>query len=169
MTSPIDVTSAPVRRPGETGKTGIFWRPGLSQSGGGGGSGGGATDIVIDVSGPFFAGQAPGFVTQMLDDIKYYIVSQVLADWQLNMDRSFKHPTPYYETQVMVQRVSTDWVVHDRGIIYGPWLEGVSLRNQTTRFKGYASMRRAVQSVVRHKARPIVNRIVREYVGRMNG
>ncbi len=168
MTQPLDVTNSPVRRPGETGKTGVNWRPQLDQAGGPQFAGGGG-NVTIQVSGPWFDGQVPGLVTQMLDEIKYQISSQVLADWMLHMDQSFKSPTPYYETQAMVQRVSEDWVVHDRGLTYGPWLEGLSTRNDTTRFKGYASLRRAVQSVTRHKAGQIVARIVRNHVGRMNG
>ena len=35
--------------------------------------------------------------------------------------------------------------IGDGGVIYGPWLEGTSSRNQTTRFKGYASFRRTAQ------------------------
>lgn len=33
-------------------------------------------------------------------------------------------------------------VIDDSGVVYGPWLEGISPRNSTTRFKGYASFRR---------------------------
>jgi len=35
--------------------------------------------------------------------------------------------------------------IDDGGVVYGPWLEGVGSRNQTTRFKGYASFRRTSQ------------------------
>ena len=33
-------------------------------------------------------------------------------------------------------------IISDGGVIYGSWLEGTSSRNQTTRFKGYASFRK---------------------------
>lgn len=33
-------------------------------------------------------------------------------------------------------------VISDGGVVYGPWLEGVGSRNQSTRFKGYFSFRR---------------------------
>jgi len=33
-------------------------------------------------------------------------------------------------------------IVVDSNVVYGPWLEGVSSRNQATRFKGYAIFRR---------------------------
>ena len=35
--------------------------------------------------------------------------------------------------------------IDDNGVIYGPWLEGTSSRNETTRFKGYSTFRRAAQ------------------------
>ena len=35
--------------------------------------------------------------------------------------------------------------IDDGGVIYGPWLEGISTRNQTTRFKGYAAFRTVAQ------------------------
>lgn len=35
--------------------------------------------------------------------------------------------------------------IDDSKVIYGPWLEGTSSRNQTTRFKGYSSFRRTAQ------------------------
>lgn len=36
-------------------------------------------------------------------------------------------------------------LITDGGVIYGPWLEGTSSRNETTRFKGYASFRKTVE------------------------
>lgn len=167
MTFP-DVTNAPPRSPGDIGKTGVLWRPQLNQAGGTA-SGGGGSNVTIEVSGPLLRGLAPAFIAGMLDEIKYLVASQVLADWQQNMDRAFRHPTPYYETQVLVQQVREDQVVHDRGIAYGPWLEGVSTRNQVSRFKGYGSLRRAVESVVRHKAAPIIDRVVNQTLRRMMG
>lgn len=41
--------------------------------------------------------------------------------------------------------------IHDSNVVYGPWLEGVSARNQSTRFKGYAAFRRSRQQVERLK------------------
>ena len=34
------------------------------------------------------------------------------------------------------------YTIDDSGVVYGPWLEGTSARNETTRFKGYATFRR---------------------------
>lgn len=45
-------------------------------------------------------------------------------------------------------------LIGDGGVIYGPWLEGTSSRNETTRFKGYASFRRVAQWL-QEKGRPV--------------
>ncbi len=125
-----------------------------------------AGSITVEARGPLFDGRAEHEVKQFLDRAVYDVGSQGLANWQLNLDRSIKHPTPYYETQVTVQRAATDVVVHDRGIVYGPWLEGVGSRNRTTRFKGYFSLRKAVQELRRqipglleHTLRPFLERM----------
>jgi hypothetical protein len=51
-------------------------------------------------------------------------------------------------------------------VIYGPWLEGTGSRNATTRFKGYASFRRAAQ-VTRSRVRHIAGGVVSQYIKRM--
>lgn len=125
------------------------------------------TEVKVETSGPLFNPVLTAALTDaMLADCRQEVANQALADAHLIMDRSFRNPTPYYETQVVVQRRGDVDVVHDRGIIYGPWLEGVGSRNATTRFKGYAMFRRATQEAGRkvpHLCQPIVDR----YVGRL--
>jgi hypothetical protein len=53
----------------------------------------------------------------------------------------------YYDSMVQTERQVNDTVVTDGGVIYGPWLEGVGSRNQTTRFKGYATFRTVTQQL----------------------
>lgn len=124
--------------------------------------------ITIDVSssGPLFDGRAEAAVVAFLDEAKQEVGSQGLADVHQLLDASIRHPTPYYETQILVERQANDVVVHDRGIIYGPWLEGVGSRNRTTRFKGYFSFRRARQSL-EGKVPGIAERVLQRYLGRM--
>lgn len=77
------------------------------------------------------------------------------AEWALDhvrgtFHRSFRQPTGYYESNVRTHNTSTGWEVWDggqRGPVYGPWLEGVGSRNQTTRFKGYHAFRLAAQAL----------------------
>ena len=77
------------------------------------------------------------------------------AEWALNhikgtFHTSFKHPTGYYESYVETNKAASGWEVWDHGEagpVYGPWLEGVGSRNNTTRFKGYRAFRRAAQAL----------------------
>lgn len=52
-------------------------------------------------------------------------------------------------------------------VIYGPWLEGTSSRNQTTRFKGYAMFRRTKQQLDKEKDR-IMGRAIARAARRLN-
>jgi hypothetical protein len=122
--------------------------------------------IEVKVHGPIFDGRAAHDVEEFLHEATYQVGSQGLANWQHFLDTSIRHPTPYYETQVHVERVASSVVVNDRGIIYGPWLEGVGSRNKSTRFKGYFSLRRAVQqlktqipALLEHTLRPYLERM----------
>ena len=49
--------------------------------------------------------------------------------------------TGHYRRSIHGQMSGGQGVIHDSGVVYGPWLEGVSRRNSTTRFKGYSMFR----------------------------
>lgn len=99
----------------------------------------------VNVSGPLFNGSAPSVFARIRDEAQEQVAAQASAQVHLHMNHFFRHPTPYYETQITTQRRGASLVVHDRGIVYGPWLAGVGSRNKTSRFKGYAHWRLAVQ------------------------
>lgn len=121
----------------------------------------------VTVSGPFFSGPLQTAVlSDIIDDSQTAVTAAVMEAVHFNLDGSIKHPTPYYETQITVQHQAFYDVVHDRGIVYGPWLEGTSRRNATTRFKGYHSFRRAAQTV-QGLAPGIVARIVARQIRRL--
>lgn len=123
----------------------------------------------ITVSGPFFDHPFRAHeTTELCRDARDQVGAQGLADWHENLDRSIRHPTPYYETQPTVQERGGEAVVHDRGVIYGPWLEGVGSRNKTTRFKGYFSLRRAADST-RAKVDRVVRPAVERFVTKLGG
>ncbi len=64
-------------------------------------------------------------------------------------------------------RFQSGWDVHDSGIIYGPWLEGVSDRNKTTSFKGYSMFRKVAQQIER-KAPQLLTTKTRRMVRDLN-
>lgn len=124
--------------------------------------------MEIKTSGPLFDGSFPRLVQDFIDDAEWEVGAQASANVHQNADGSFKNPTPYYETQIAVERRDPDVVVHDRGIVYGPWLEGVSTRNQLTRFKGYRIWARAANQT-RRQANAIVQQVLQRHLVRMRG
>jgi hypothetical protein len=66
-----------------------------------------------------------------------------------------QNPTGYYESRITSEVSALGARVTDGGVIYGPWLEGVGSRNQTTRFKGYATFRKTRQEL-EYKAHLVV-------------
>jgi hypothetical protein len=124
--------------------------------------------IEITLKGPIFTGEASAAAHECTRMIVDRVAAYALQEVQRNLDGSIKHPTPYYETQITIDRRVDDRVVTDRGVIYGPWLEGTGSRNRTTRFKGYASFRRARQTTER-AVRHIAGGVVSQYLQRMRG
>lgn len=125
-------------------------------------------DIQVELSGPLFDG---GFARGM--DVITAEAVDVVAGLALErvhyfLDAQIRNPTPYYETQIARQRAGLFEVIHDRGIVYGPWLEGTSRRNQTTKFKGYASFRKA-RDVVEGRAPEMAGQVVARNMHRLGG
>lgn len=121
---------------------------------------------TVTLSGPLFDRRADAAVRDYTDAVKHRVGAAGLALWHTNLDTAIRNPTPYYETQLVKQERGDAVIVHDRGIVYGPWLEGVGSRNRTTRFKGYFSLRRAV-SELRQVAPGIAELELRKYLPRM--
>lgn len=84
------------------------------------------TVVDVRVSGPLFDGRAQAAVDDFAREAQRDVAAQAYSEWMTNLNRSIREPTPYYETQITVTQRGADQVVHDRGIVYGPWLEGVS-------------------------------------------
>lgn len=126
------------------------------------------SEYTIHVRGPLFDGRAVPVTRDMCAAIVDEVAAQAQADVMTNLNASIKHPTPYYETQVVTtHRGLLERSVNDHGVIYGPWLEGTGSRNRTTRFKGYASFRRATQTT-KAKANALAEHAITRLIGRLN-
>lgn len=84
------------------------------------------------------------------------------------LDQSLQNPTGFYRSRIMFTRNTKGATVTDDGVIYGPWLEGTGSRNKTTKFKGYASFRKATQQL-NQSASMLIQRTVDRYVRQLNG
>lgn len=126
--------------------------------------------VTIDFDGPLFDGRAARAMGDACDDAREDISAYAEERVLVGTSGSFKTRTPYYETRIETTNVSSEVnLVHDNGVIYGPWLEGVGSRNYpATRFKGYGHWRLAKQAVVR-RGPDIAEAAVRRHLPEMGG
>jgi hypothetical protein len=127
-----------------------------------------ASRIAVDVeaSGPLWDGRAQAAVTRFLADAQRKVAVVAEEAVHANLGSRLKNPTGRYESNIGIRQVRRDLVVTDDKVIYGPWLEGTSQRNQTTRFKGYRSFRRA-RATARKLVKPIAQAVLNSYLKQM--
>lgn len=126
--------------------------------------------LAVDLSGPFF--NQPGArlaVRQFLDDTKAEVAAIGEDEIENRLGAVLKHPTGHYKSRVTHNRLQrfNDQVITDGGVIYGPWLEGTSSRNRTTRFKGYKTFRR-IRTRLRKQITPIAQANLDRLIGRLS-
>lgn len=126
--------------------------------------------VDIHFEGPLFDGRAARAMDRASDDARDDIAAYAEERVLMGTSANFKTRTPYYETRITTERVSDEVsLVHDQGVIYGPWLEGVGSRNYPeTRFKGYGHWRLAKQAVTR-RGPQIADAAVRRHLPEMGG
>lgn len=123
----------------------------------------------IEISGAFLTGNPLAAIDDFIEDATWVVGGQGLAYWHQALDQNLVAPTPIYETKLMIERMSPFQVeAHDQEMVYGPWLEGTSARNQTTQFKGYKSARLATIALNRripNLLQPYVEQLIRRLGG----
>lgn len=123
--------------------------------------------VTVTVHGRLFTGAAAGEIRRGLDDAVRDVADRGMVEVRRRLGGVLRHPTGRYSSSIRVERAHTDRAITDGGIVYGPWLEGVSRRNQTTRFKGYQTFRRTTGQLQRD-AVPIADRHIGRAVSRLN-
>lgn len=127
-------------------------------------------DITVRTRGPLFDGRA----LQELDDFRETAVEAVaeagVLEVRAQLDRVLRNPTGHYRSRIAVEDRATEdrEVVGDQGVVYGPWLAGVTTRNQTTGFGGYEHWREATREL-QDRAAEIAQRELAPFLARMNG
>lgn len=104
---------------------------------------------AVTVTGPFFT-QGAKPVQQAIEDTIRDIVEQGEKVVKAQLYPGHGLITGHYRRSVIGEmQDSRHGRIHDSDVVYGPWLEGVSSRNQSSRFKGYAMFRNATQQLQR--------------------
>lgn len=110
--------------------------------------------VTVTKRGGVFTAGASGIVDRYHQEMMMDTATAGTAMVRQRLQSVLKHPTGYYSSQIRERSTGNGAEVTDSGVIYGPWLEGTSRRNQTSRFKGYATFRRTAQDL--EKAAPKV-------------
>lgn len=120
--------------------------------------------LTVTESGPLFDGRLERAVAAAVDEAEERIAEAGVTEVRTALAGVLQHPTGHYQSVIQVERAFADRMVTDGGIVYGPWLAGVSERNRSTRFKGYSHWRRAGQRL-QSRAGDIAGHIVAERIG----
>lgn len=138
-------------------------------------------EVRVDASGPIFAKTAPAIVRRAAQRTIAALVE--LGESRLDLmlrprpagvylsvteARKGQASRGHYRRNLHTVVQDLRGVISDGGVIYGPWLEGVGSRNDTTRFKGYGAFRR-VQTFLDQKRPDIARAHVQRLVSELNG
>lgn len=128
-------------------------------------------NAYVSVSGPLADGKAG----QAIEDFTR-AAGQAIADEaarrlrEFNMDKTGRS-TGAFAAHVEVKPRGADFSIPapmEKGVTWGPWLEGTSKRNSSTGFRGYGLFRKTAASLDL-EATAIAERILPEYLPRMGG
>lgn len=119
--------------------------------------------VVVIKTGPIFDGRAAVKIQQACDETERRVAIIGASMIRSELNQVLRTQTPYYRLQNEARPDQPGWQIWDRGVIYGPWLEGTGSRNRTTRFKGYATYRRMTQHIDR-RAGVIAQYTFREFL-----
>ncbi len=126
--------------------------------------------VEIRMDGPLFDGRAARAMQDAADAAREDIAA-FAEEYALSlMGANFRQPTGYYESNVTTERVAADTsLVHDQGVVYGPWLEGVGSRNRARPgFPGYRHWRQT-KALAQLRGPVIADRTVQRYLPEMRG
>jgi hypothetical protein len=125
--------------------------------------------VDVEISGPIFRkGHAERVIADFIDEATLKVAGVGKADVDATLHRVLKHPTGYYQAHIALRQFAGAVVLHDSKVIYGRWLEGTGSRNfPVTRFKGYHTFR-DVHARLEEKAGEIAERVLAQYVRRLN-
>ena len=123
---------------------------------------------TVTISGPFFTQDVHGAVRDAVHEVVREVseygaeaVKDQLYPGHGVLSGKFRSSISGQVTQ------SRHGLVFARDAIKGPWLEGTSRRNQTTRFKGYAMFRRGRDRADR-EAQKIADKIINQLMRKLN-
>ncbi len=123
------------------------------------------SDVIM--IGPIFDGRAQAALDEYVRVMPQKIAEKGQQMVRDHLNTVLKENRGVYVSRVYVRDEASTWVIGN-GMVYSPWLEGVSRRNESTRFKGYRTFRLVGQELD-SEAEPMAEEILRPYLAEMNG
>ena len=127
-----------------------------------------AVQVHVQPLGPLADGSAPATVHAWADEVKRDIAAEGvnrLRGFQMNKSG---RATGRYQSELQTSNLAYNDIRISDPVVYGPWLEGSSNRNRSTRFKGYKLWRKTAQ-VLLDDAGKIAEKRMPELVKRLGG
>ena len=139
-------------------------------------------NIKVQMKGPIFERQNRSLPRKTVEKLG----ARVVEEGDLHLARMLRpHPSGVYlsiteagkgkaSTGNYRRRINTrtrglHGKISDGGTEYGPWLEGTSRRNQSTRFKGYHSFRKTTQWMNKVRVPQLLQKIFNDITKKLNG
>lgn len=128
----------------------------------------------VNVRGPLFDGRDVPILRRFNEDAKQLVAKAGEEQIRQRVTRRAKHPTGKPGGHFAVGVVTKDFAkgrtitAEYPQILRGPWLEGVSVRNQSTRFKGWR-MFRLTRAWLRKNVGPLVHDRFEQALRELNG
>lgn len=105
-------------------------------------------ETTVTVTGPLFDGTADQVLTAAIEAGSVELAQAGVDAVHSRLRSVLRKPTGRYESRVVADlSTPTNPRITDGGIVYGPWLEGTSGRNDRSRFKGYRTFRIVAQDL----------------------
>ena len=139
-------------------------------------------DIEISTRGPLFDGRAEAAMHAYTREVERYIADKAVSRIRAYLPTQYMYlghhggtpednPVPpnagWLQANIIATEQVDDVVVTDNDVVYGPWIEGVSSRNMTSRFKGYHTFRLIGQQL-EMEAGVLAEEIIGPYLREMN-
>lgn len=96
----------------------------------------------VTLHGPLFEGGVPEKVQRAAEDVVRKLTELGVQRLTSAFPQGVPVKTGNYRRNVHPTIQGMQAQIDDSGVIYGPWLEGTSSRNDSTRFKGYSTFRK---------------------------
>jgi len=124
----------------------------------------------VTVAGPLLEGRGPAILREFFDDATKLVAERGREEVSKRATSRPRHPTGAFARSVVVKQFGRSRAINATypGVTYGPWLEGTSTRNASTRFKGYRLFK-LTRGRLRKQVAELVQGLLDRAVARLGG